>query len=174
MHRRGALCRRRVGGMNRRWLIRYKFTCNNISVSLDGPPRFLSRDTNAHRVHWNFPTICDSFVLYFFSNNTKFISVRKIHDTVLVGSSIKYYYYYYRCYSDSGIFRRKKFSLGGSLIFKSRRGEKVCEFQGYLLRRVTILSLTILVISSLARRQRKKSSFYFRNSMVVFKSVLKV
>lgn len=111
---------------------------------------------------------------YFFSNNTKFISVRKIHDTVLVGSSIKYYYYYYRCYSDSGIFRRKKFSLGGSLIFKSRRGEKVCEFQGYLLRRVTILSLTILVISSLARRQRKKSSFYFRNSMVVFKSFLKV
>lgn len=132
MHRRGALCRRRVGGMNRRWLIRYKFTCNNISVSLDGPPRFLSRDTNAHRVHWNFPTICDSFVLYFFSNNTKFISVRKIHDTVLVGSSIKYYYYYYRCYSDSGIFRKEIFP-GRKFNIQKSEGRKSLRVSGILI-----------------------------------------
>lgn len=77
MHRRGALCRKSVDGgrdtgwTNRPSLIRYKFTCNNISVSPDEPPRFLSRLTNV------------SFRFFFIS---------RFDDIVIV---VKYYYFYY-------------------------------------------------------------------------------
>lgn len=87
MHRRGALCRKSVDGgrdtgwTNRPSLIRYKFTCNNISVSPDEPPRFLSRLTNV------------SFRFFFIS---------RFDDIVIV---VKYYYfYYYRSICGSGIF----------------------------------------------------------------------